>query len=325
MNRPICVISIIYIIVIIGLHYNGVVFLEYNKVDKVINNNKNELIGTIIDEKEEKSYKYVYIIKIESNNKILNGKKFILNFKKNNNISKLSYGDKIKFYGEIIKINGKRNYGGFDYSLYLKTQKIYGSFEINNYTVISKNNNNFINNKINDFKQYIKNILNKYLKRNEADLCIGLLIGDRENILEDIEDDFKKSNLTHMLAVSGSHFVYIILGLTYIEKIIKRKRFVKILTIICIVMFMNLTGNTASVVRSGIMSLIIIISSFLHRKSDIFVSLSIAIIIQLIDNPYVIFDIGLQLSYGGVIGIVLFNEGIYKSLIKLLENLSYKK
>ena len=176
MNRPICVISIIYIIVIIGLHYNGVVFLEYNKVDKVINNNKNELIGTIIDEKEEKSYKYVYIIKIESNNKILNGKKFILNLKKNNNISKLSYGDKIKFYGEIIKINGKRNYGGFDYSLYLKTQKIYGSFEINNYTVISKNNNNFINNKINDFKQYIKNILNKYLKRNEADLCIGCLL-----------------------------------------------------------------------------------------------------------------------------------------------------
>ena len=50
MNRPICVIAIIYILVIVGLHNLGVVFLDYNKVN--IDSNK-QYIGIIVDEKEE--------------------------------------------------------------------------------------------------------------------------------------------------------------------------------------------------------------------------------------------------------------------------------
>ena len=44
-------------------------------------------------------------------------------------ISKLEYGDIIEFKGKYTKPSSKRNYGGYDYSLYLKTQNIYGSIE----------------------------------------------------------------------------------------------------------------------------------------------------------------------------------------------------
>ena len=313
MKRPICVIALIYIFIILGLHYLGVVFLNYDKVCSNISKSDNYK-GIIVEEKEEEDYKKVYIVKLQSDNEIINNRKCILNLKNKNN-KKLSYGDEIYFDGEYSIPEGKRNYGGFDYSLYMKTQKLYGTFEIENYELINKNKGNKIEEKILDFKKYVKNILNTNLQKDEANLCIGLLIGDRTNISKQIEEDFKNSNLTHMLAVSGSHFTYIILAISFVNKGIKRKRLGQIIMIIVIILFMNLTGNTASVVRSGIMAIYIILASIFHKRADIWTSMAVAIIIQLINNPYAIFDIGLQLSYGGVIGIVVFNKNILSKIL----------
>lgn len=313
MKRPICVIALIYIFIILGLHYLGVVFLNYNKVCSNISKSDNYK-GIIVEEKEEEDYKKVYIVKLQSDNEIINNRKCILNLKNKNN-KKLSYGDEIYFDGEYSIPEGKRNYGGFDYSLYMKTQKLYGTFEIENYELINKNKGNKLEEKILDFKKYVKNILNTNLQKDEANLCIGLLIGDRTNISKQIEEDFKNSNLTHMLAVSGSHFTYIILAISFVNKGIKRKRLGQIIMIIVIILFMNLTGNTASVVRSGIMAIYIILASIFHKRADIWTSMAVAIIIQLINNPYAIFDIGLQLSYGGVIGIVVFNKNILSKIL----------
>ena len=313
MKRPICVIALIYIFIILGLHYLGVVFLNYDEVCSNISKSNNYK-GIIVEEKEEEDYKKVYIVKLQSDNEIINNRKCILNLKNKNN-KKLSYGDEIYFDGEYSIPEGKRNYGGFDYSLYMKTQKLYGTFEIENYELINKNKGNKIEEKILDFKKYVKNILNTNLQKDEANLCIGLLIGDRTNISKQIEEDFKNSNLTHMLAVSGSHFTYIIIAISFVNKGIKRKRLGQIIMIIVIILFMNLTGNTASVVRSGIMAIYIILASIFHKRADIWTSMAVAIIIQLINNPYAIFDIGLQLSYGGVIGIVGFNKNILSKIL----------
>lgn len=313
MKRPICVIALIYIFIILGLHYLGVVFFNYDKVCSNISKSNNYK-GIIVEEKEEQDYKKVYIVKLQSENKAINNRKCILNLKNKNN-KKLSYGDEIYFDGEYSIPEGKRNYGGFDYSLYMKTQKLYGTFEIENYELINKNKGNKLEEKILDFKKYVKNILNTNLDKDEANLCIGLLIGDRTNISKQIEEDFKNSNLTHMLAVSGSHFTYIILAISFVNKGIKRKRLGQIIMIIVIILFMNLTGNTASVVRSGIMAIYIILASIFHKRADIWTSMAVAIIIQLINNPYAIFDIGLQLSYGGVIGIVVFNKNILSKIL----------
>ena len=313
MKRPFCVLAIIYILIIIVLHLLGVVFLGYDKVYSNLNINS-QYTGMILDVKDEKDYKDVYVIKLISDNKYINGRKFLINVKKDN--EKLEYGDQINFVGEFLEPDSKRNYGGFDYSLYLKTQKIYGTFNVQNFKIISKNNGNKIQKNIMNFKQYVKETLRKYLNKDEAELGIGLVIGDRTGISKEVENDFKDSNLTHMLAVSGSHFTYIILAVGYVNKMIKRNRLGKIIVIIVIILFMNLTGNTASVARSGIMAIMMVIASLFYRRADIWTSMSVAIIFQLISNPYIIFDVGLQLSYGGVIGIVLFNEKLTELFIK---------
>ena len=359
MNRPICVLTIIVIVAIIGLNSCGVVFFDYDKVYE-LDGATQDFEGIILGKKSETDYKATYIIEIneaqnsytqknnsknneigETNENMQNeneqeenkktadtqifvGKKFLLDVKKKDYSKELEYGDIITFNAIYNKPNAQRNYGGYDYSLYLKTQTIYGTFEGSQLQLKSKNKGSFVQKGIISFKEYIKGILKANLDENEAELCIGLVIGDRTNLSENIQEDFKTSNLTHMLAVSGSHFVYIILAVTYINKFLKRKQLGQVLMLIVIVLFMNLTGNTGSVVRSGIMAALGIIASIIHRKADIWNNMAIAMLIQIILNPYIIFDVGVQLSYGGVIGIVAFNKIVTNQIEQLSNKIKEK-
>lgn len=318
MNRPICVLAIIYIGIIIGLHLNGVVFLDFDKVNHFINDIA-EFEGVIIEEKQEGDYKYEYIIKIKSKNKTISNKKFILLTTKKNS-KKLCYGDKVRFKGTYIKPSGQRNYGGFDYSLYLKTKKIYGTFETDNVIVLSSGNINKIDKFVYDTRNYIKQIIYEKLDKDESALCVGLVIGDKTDISKEIQASFRDSSLTHMLAISGAHFSYIILIMTNINKVIKRKRLGQILMIIVIVLFIKITGSTASVMRAGITAIMMIIASLCHKRSDSWNNMAISLIVQVLYNPYIIFDIGLILSYGGVTGILLFYKVINDKLIGGIKN-----
>ena len=315
MKRPICYIALLFIFLIILFYYLKIPMGDYEKVWKSLKK-ENNYEGIIVNEKGENEYSYEYIVKLQSKNKKLNNKRFILKTKKKG--KKLSFGDKIKFTGEYVKPTGRRNYHGFDYSLYLKTQKLYGTFEGSSYIVLSTSCCSYVEKIVNNFKEKTKKALRDNLDEDLAELCIGILIGDRNNLDEKIEEDFKKSNLTHMLAVSGSHFVYIIICIKYLEKVIKWRNFNKVLTIIIIVLFMNLTGNTASVVRSGIMAIMLIVAKFFHRKSDVWTNMAISAVLALVYNPYTLFDIGFELSYGGVIGIVVFYDKVKDTLGKII-------
>lgn len=315
MKRPICYIALLFIFLIILFYYLKIPMGDYEKVWKSLKK-ENNYEGIIVNEKGENEYSYEYIVKLQSKNKKLNNKRFILKTKKKG--KKLSFGDKIKFTGEYVKPTGRRNYHGFDYSLYLKTQKLYGTFEGSNYIVLSTSCCSYVEKIVNNFKEKTKKALRDNLDEDLAELCIGILIGDRGNLEDKIEEDFKKSNLTHMLAVSGSHFVYIITCIKYLEKVFKWRNFNNVLTIIIIILFMELTGNTASVIRSGIMAIMLILAKVFHRKSDVWTNMALSAVLALVYNPYTLFDIGFELSYGGVIGIVIFYDKVKDTLGKII-------
>ena len=169
----------------------------------------------------------------------------------------------------------------------------------------------------------LRNIILDRIKNNientNSQILNAVLVGDKTSLEKEIKDSFRISNLSHMLAISGAHFGFIIIFCTFLVKRLKFKRLGQIITIFLIVFFMTLTGMTPSVVRAGIMALISILSSILKRKTDIYTSLAIALFIQIINNPYVIFDVGLQLSFGGVLGIALFTKPIEEKLNRIKE------
>ncbi len=219
-----------------------------------------KIVGTIVSEPQEKEYKTVYKIKIESingNTKYKNTQ-LLLNIKGKDN--QLKYGDKIKLNAIYTKPETSRNYKGFNYSEYLKTIKIYGNITLNSQVQIIKHNNiNIIFRIINNIKQKIISNINKMLPEKTANMSIGILLGDTDNLDNDLKEQFKISSLYHILAVSGTHVSYLILGVAFIlEKTKINKRKSKIITIVIIIFFMILTGLTPSVVRAGIMGIILI-------------------------------------------------------------------
>lgn len=302
MKRILCSITVLIIIIILGLFKLGIALFEYNGTKE------GNFKGVVDKVLEETNYKRAYIIKI-------NNKKFILYTNKKDNIYRV--GDLIEFEGKYDKGNEKRNYGGFDYRLYLKTKKIYGIFVSDKSNKIGeKRTISILYKQLLDYTQkYISKVLRSNLEDNNGALLIGMIIGDSSKISKETMERFRDSSITHILAISGANFTYIILMLKFVSKRINYKKLGQFITIICIIFFMNLTGNTASVIRAGIMSILLILSKILHRKYDFFTSLAFSTIIQLIYNPYTIFDLGLLLSYGGVIGIALFDNE-FKNIIK---------
>lgn len=202
---------------------------------------------------------------------------------------------------------------GFDYSSYLKTKKIFGTVNVKteNINIISSDNTNIILNKIYKLRYTMKNQISKLLPKETAGLCLGMLIGDTNSINENLQEDFRDSNLSHILAVSGANVSYIIVSVTYIfNKMCFRKKLSKIISIFLLFLFMLLTGCTSSVNRACIMAILMLIADLLYRKSDVYNNLAISALILLIINPYSILDIGFQLSYMGTIGIVFLHDKI---------------
>ena len=310
---------IIIIFLVGGYIYTNILETNYEEKYQEIYT-KAKIRGIILTNVEEKDYKYVTTIKVKYiNNVEYKNIKLRLEIKKSKELKEYpNIGDEIEFLGEIKKGNIARNYKGFDYKEYLKTKGLYGVVTVDNIEIKTKGNSN--KNYLYIIQNNIKSNMKKILNEKEAGLCIGILIGDRENISEDTEDNFKKSNLTHMLAVSGSHITYIITAFSNtIGK--KQKKLSKIITIIFLLFFMALTGFTASVMRASIMGIILLIGSLIYRKPDTINNLGISSLIILIINPYFIKDIGFLLSYAGTIGIIFLGDLIINIISKIPEHL----
>lgn len=294
-NKKIIVILICLIISI------GYVSILENKYSKISDMPIKEMV-TIISDIQEKEYKKVCIAKIVRNNK-----KILINIKMSQDIPSIKYGDSLYIEGEFKQPEEARNYKGYNYKQYLKTKKIIGTVELEKVKILKSSNGSFIHN----IQKYIRDTINGTLTDEEGNLLLAILLGDKDKLSEDIQESFKTSNLSHMLAVSGAHVSYIILGLTYVlQNSIIGKKNGKIVCIIFLLAFMAITNFTPSVTRACIMAILTLFSSIIYRKSDVYTNISVAALITLIFNPYSLLDLGFQLSYGGTIGIIIFIKRI---------------
>ena len=291
---------ILTIFAIIGNFYIIITNYKYDNLYKDVT--KLNVCGVIVEEMSQNDFYDRYVVKI------LQGKykntKLILKVKKDKIDIKL--GDIIDVSGEFEEPSVRRNYNGFDYKQYLKTKKIYGTIKVdfNKIKIVKKNQIDTITLLADKVKSYITYASDQMFPKEISGLFVGILIGDKENITEEIEEDFKNSSLSHMLAVSGTHVSYIILGLSFLLSNFG-KRYTNIFSILFLIFFMYLTNFTASVVRACIMGVILLGSKILYRKSDIYVSMALSLLIILIENPFKILDVGLILSYAGTLGIVV--------------------
>lgn len=311
--KIICIIACSFII---GVIYTKCLNYRYENLYLGIKDGK--FVAIVQSNPEEKEYNTKYKISVQTINgdvKYKNTKLYLLVSKES---QKFEYGDLITFNGEFTQPQTQKNYGGFSYKGYLKTLKIHGTVKCNNKVELcDKNKANFLILKMNNLSNKIKENAYKLFKEKEVNLLIGILIGDTSKIDEELENDFRNSSLLHILAVSGTHVNYIIIGLVYLNnKLGINKKIGRVITIIILVLFMFLVGFSASVVRAVIMGITILVAQLFYRKLDIINSISFSALILLLINPFNITNTGFLLSYGGTIGIVTLSNNLNKILTK---------
>ena len=285
-----------------------------------------EMILRIEAPLNEKQHSYTTTASVQSvikNNFSLSVKgKLNLIFKKNDTAKALRYGDLIIVNKEVIPIKNFGNPGEFDNKRYNAFQQTYHQIYLkgNEFMVSKKNTGNVIFKTIYALKEKTLRTLQANINNQHGSLGIAeaLLIGYKNDLDKEMVQAYSNTGVVHIIAISGLH-----LGLIYmvffwlLERmpIVKRNRFIKALILLsCLWIFSLMTGASASVLRSAVMFTCIIFGNMLNRKSSIYNSLAASAFLLLCYNPYFLWDVGFQLSYFAIIGIIWLQKPILQLL-----------
>ena len=137
----------------------------------------------------------------------------------------------------------------------------------------------------------------------------ALLTGKRDQLSSDsaLSASLSASGIAHIVAISGMHVSFLT---GFLSLIVKNKRRFAVTGVPLLLLFMAMTGFSPSVARAGIMQIFLICAPIFRRERDGITSLSAALLILLIINPYSCASVSLQLSFSASLGIILFTGKI---------------
>ncbi|MBQ3897116.1 MAG: ComEC/Rec2 family competence protein [Clostridia bacterium] len=188
----------------------------------------------------------------------------------------------------------------------------------------------FVRQKAYDTRQFMRNELFRSLPSDCSLTLFGMLSGDKSEMPDYIYDNFKRTGVVHLLAVSGFHTS--LWSMMVYRSLLKRGANVKVsafFAILFILFFMAVTGFTKSAVRAGIMVIIFFLGRMIMRQPDSKNSLGLAAIIILSANPFAGGDTGFLLSFFSTLGIlVLFpymQEKVRPKVKKYVKNFHIRR
>lgn len=162
---------------------------------------------------------------------------------------------------------------------------------------------------------------------NGTAIIEAMTTGNRGMLTKEMRDNFSKSGVSHILALSGFHLSIIYACLQILMMIwllpIVWKRWLRLLTLLCIWAFALIAGLPASLVRASIMISIMIIADLLGRNSKPINSLSLAALLMLVWNPFSLLDVGFQLSFLSMLGLSTVGQRAFGASSKLYRHNIY--
>jgi len=150
----------------------------------------------------------------------------------------------------------------------------------------------------------IQNI-NAVLPPEHAALMAGILFGERAEFTDKFEEAMKKSGTTHVVALSGYNVAIIGITLSTALAYLVKRKYAFYASLAAIPAFVIMTGAEASVVRAGIMGIILLLAEQQSRIYSFRNAVTLTAFIMLLFNPtLLVFDTGFQLSFAALLGIV---------------------
>lgn len=273
-----------------------------------------EITAEIVDIPYEDYGKKYYIVETDKMN--IDGWERSLKIRlSTNDVIDADYYDKITCKVALYQpMEESRDY------FYSNGQYVHGVIEYGSKVIVEKTENKPPNYYILKMKARIVDAVYELLPSRQAGLVACMLMGDKVAVDNDVRDDFNKTNTYHLLVVSGLHMSTIAWTVFGLLMVITRKRekLSAAISMAVVILFMLLTGLSPSVVRSGIMMLIILFGKIINRQSDSLNSLGIAALVLCLPNPFAAGNVGMLMSFSSTLGIILFYNRIYSFLTSKL-------
>lgn len=214
---------------------------------------------------------------------------------------------KIVLEGNVFKLTEGRSVwikGDF-YKKAVYERGVVGTYKVNDYKFCNED----LISKIESFRRDLYEKFLQILGEEKSAIVMAVCFGDSGYIEKTQKEDFKKLGISHVVSVSGLHMSIVYKAL---ELVIGYK-----VALLFSFGYMIFTGGQASTIRAFIMIFILKISSKIYKKYDSLSSLSLAAVILLIIRPFSILDIGFMLSFLCVLGIIVYNKKMKKTLYRL--------
>ncbi|WP_082468377.1 ComEC/Rec2 family competence protein [Pedobacter sp. R20-19] len=232
---------------------------------------------------------------------------------------KIKYGDELIITAKYSTVEPPYNPAEFDFQNWLAIQNVYEQTFINQSHVLKTGRN--IGNPILRFaiewREQQVNKYRKFIKNDEAfAVASTLILGYRADLSKETLAAYSKTGTIHALSVSGSHVAIIFLVLDFLLMFLDKIKSLKVLKFIFICsliwIYALVTGLSPSVVRSAIMITIFITAKTFAQNKNGYNTLAFAAFCQFIYDPFLIWDVGFQLSYLSVFGLIYLQPKIYK-------------
>ena len=234
--------------------------------------------------------------------------------------AKIRYGQLVALHVKPRFFSEKANPYAFDFKRWQYYQNVhYQAFiKENDWSILAENQGNKIVSIAYRLRKRFQKVLHRIIPNaRDVGVASALVLGVKDDLSGETKEAFSSTGAMHVLAVSGLHVGIVSVGLRYLMLAIfgraKARRWWRLLFQLAGVwFFVLLTGAGASVLRAGVMFSIVEIGLAQDRRASIFNSIAASAFLLLIFNPFLLFQVGFQLSYLALSGIVFFQPYIYK-------------
>jgi competence protein ComEC len=208
-------------------------------------------------------------------------------------------------YGDLIKISGTIKRPEGDFADYYKKENIAGIVNYAQLSLIESGRGNFIKAELLGFKNKIIGTFKNILPSEKAAFLAGITLGERQEFSKEFEEKMSLSGTTHLVALSGYNVSVIALVVAGFFGLYFSRSATFYLSVLVIILFVLMTGGEASIVRAAIMGIIALLAKETERLYSMRNAIVIAAFLMVLFNPRVlVFDLGFQLSFAALMGIV---------------------
>ena len=228
------------------------------------------------------------------------------------------YGDRLFLEGSL---EAPRTLEGFDYPSYLARQGIRSTMSFPEAALLDEGLGNPLLRQVHSFRSSMADSLSKTVPEPQAALGQALLLGLRDDLPEDVVEQFRATGTSHLLAVSGLHVgILMATSLAVSQRILGRRRQLYLAAPLALVWLYALTaGMSPSVTRAAIMGSVYLAAYALGRPRSVLPALGLAAAVMVALNPNVLWSVSFQLSFAAMAGIALMAEPLAQRLRAPLE------